>query len=267
MKIQTSYYSYEVYKMESAFLSCNILAKKSKIGNLKCDDNGYFEICLGAFNAYNDVGDYYVYTSNVESLINNAASLNRRAGKAALYGEFQHPKIRPGESNEAFFERALTVTEEFTSHHIKSVRLIDGKDHKGRDVKLSIGLVKPAGVHWESLDRSLRNPDENVAFSIRCLTRPYRMPNGTVAKELYHPITWDRVNEGGILEACKYNTPTLESFKEDVIITPEMLDSIESNPTSGISMESMKSTFTMIRTNLGWQKVQAIPTYSATHWK
>lgn len=253
--------------MENAIFSCNVLQRKGKYGKLKADENGYKEICLGAFNAYNDVGALYAYTPNVKNLLTGANQFTRQISKGALYGELGHPKRLPGESAEQFLERALTVSETNTCVHIKAIRIEDGKDHKGRPVKLCIGLVKGAGAHQSSLESSLNNPDENVAFSIRCLTRPVRTQTGQIAKELYHPVTWDRVLEGGIDVANKYDTPSMESSNLEIEVTPEMIDSIENSKEHAVSMESLKTAITMVRSNLGWQAVQSIPVHSATNWK
>lgn len=253
--------------MQSAIFSCNILQSKGKYGKLKTDENGYREICLGAFDAYNDVGDLYAFTPNVLKVLGSGSDFHRRISKGALYGELGHPKRMPGESAEDFLQRALDVAIGNRAHHIKTVKLIDGKDHKGRKIKLAMGQIKGAGPHGDALEASLSNPDENVAFSIRCLTRPIRLPGNVIAKELYHAITWDQVIEGGIDVANKYDTPSMESAKIDLTITPEMLDNIEKSKSGVVDMESLKDQISMVRTNLGWQKVQVIPTHSATNWK
>lgn len=252
--------------MQSVNFTCNILQAKKKVGELKVDEHGYREICVGAFDAYNDVGEYYAFTDKVRNMFAHNSQFNRRIAKSYLRGEVTHPERRPGESVEAFMRRALTIDLKNVSHHIKGIRLEPGKDEKGRPIIMTIALVAPSGVHHDMMQRMFDNPDENVAFSIRCLTSPVRLPNGGIGKGLEVPITWDLVGEPGIENANKYSTPSMESAKSDIIITPEMVDRIEKVDASFMGFESVKETCTRVRTELGWQKIQVIPTSSATHW-
>lgn len=263
--------------MMHANFGCNILKSQGKFGKLKTIDNGYREICVGALDAYNDIGELYVYTSSVERLLSPGSDFIKNMNSSFLRGEVCHPHRLPGESAEMFMGRALTIDLKNVSHHIRNVRIEDGKDENGRPVKLCIAEVCPSGVHHEMMSRMFDNPDENVAFSIRCLTKPIRLPDGSIGKELHVVITWDLVNSPGITNATKYATPSMESSKiavpdtkiimpEDEIITPEMLCNIEDNNVSSFGFESLKATTSMIRHNLGWQKVQTIPVHSATRW-
>lgn len=264
---------------QQALFTCNVLQSKGKLGNLKSDDNGYYEVCVGALDAFNDVGELYAYTPNVVSLFEPNGRLNQRlAQKNVLHGEVGHPKRMPGESAEAFMQRAITINESNECVHYKSVRIEDGKDEHGRHIKLVIAKLTPSGVHHAMMDKKLKNPDENVAFSIRCLTKPV-MIGGKICKEIFHVITWDYVNEPGIACATKYDSPSMESAKadiimpdneivtpdNDIILTPEMLTGIETKVSTMMGMESANDQIRMIRSSLGWQQVQVLPTRSATN--
>ena len=69
-------------------------------------------------------------------------------------------------------------------------------------------------------------------------------------------VCWDYVNEPGISLANKYAAPALEGMSEDIEIIPSMLDAAERHQSQhGVSMENAISS-TMVRSDLGWSKVQ-----------
>lgn len=248
-----------------AEFSCNMLQSRGKFGKLPTDDNGYREICVGAFDAYNDIGELYACTSNVMKLFGDNSDFNRRIENSYLRGEVGHPARRPGETAESFLNRALGIDLNNASHHIKKINLRPGKDENGRNVMLCIATLKPSGMKGEALEKMLANPDENVAFSIRCFTKLITLPDGREAKDINHPVTWDLVPEPGISIANKYASPSLESSK--IIVTPELLDMAVSGGSSLHGFECASPLATaIIKSNLGWQRVQTIPTHSATHW-
>lgn len=201
---------------------CTALVGTNKAGLLRADSNGYYPVVLGALNFNNSVGQIYPEAPAME-LLKNSSSFMRRVSNGYCRGEYGHPKKQPGMTFQDFMHRILTIEESMVSHHIKEVWVEKGKVlHQGRPVIAIMGQVKPAGPYANSLERSLENPDENVAFSIRSITDDYRV--GTqIQKHLREIVCWDFVNEPGLSVANKYAAPSLESFQEDFVIDEGML--------------------------------------------
>lgn len=235
-------------------IGCNILTGIGKKGNLNCDTNGYYEIALGAFDVHNAQGEFYPFTSELKQMFTNSAALMRRIQKGYLRGEAEHPAPLPGQSIDAFLNRWRTVRMDNVASHIASVRLSYEKDHRGKNIVVCYGRVKGSGPHEAGTNKMLANTEENVAYSIRSLTEP-RLVNGQKHKCITGIVTWDLVNEPGIELANKYQTPSMES-RDQLIITPDILNKAEQDPMAGLVGQESDMSLTMLRTALGWQKVQ-----------
>lgn len=218
-------------------LSNTVLVKKNKQGILKPDSDGYYTIVLGALNSYNSAGEYYVY-KGAEELFLNSSQLMQRIKKGALYSELGHPKPQPGQDFKSFYIRARTIEETNICAHIKEVWL--DKEYGRNNPELGnpemiavMGKVAPAGPHGDSFKRSMENPAENVAFSVRGITNNYRR-NGRIERVFEEIITWDRVVEPGIAIATKYNSPALEDLYAKDIMPEEfrkvVTDIVETRP-------------------------------------
>lgn len=199
--------------------ACTALAGSNLVGNLKADSDGYYEMVVGALNVFNSAGQFYVY-EEAKELFKSSSQLMRRVSRGALRGEYGHPKPIPGQSNEQFANRVMSVYEENACCHHKEITLdFDRvKDSNGRPVIAIISKVFPSGPMGPVLEKSLKNKNENVCFSIRAFTDDYR-DNGVVKRVLKSIVTWDLVNEPGLSAAEKFKSPALESFaKEDGLI-------------------------------------------------
>lgn len=199
--------------MSNVQFQCTALMGTNKVGKLKKDENGYYEVVLGGFNAYNSVNAYYPLDP-VKAMFEESHRFMRRIKKGVLRGEYGHPNRAHGESSDSFLARVSRIDERSVSHHIRDVRLdFDRvKDDQGRPIVAVIGWVKPCGPHGEALRQQFENPDENVCFSIRSFTNDSVNAMGILNKAIVEIITWDYVNEGGISSANKYSCPSLESM-------------------------------------------------------
>ena len=159
----------------SVRFACTSLAGTNKVGNLKKDENGYYEVVVGALNVFNSAGQFYVY-EQAKQLFESSSQLMRRVSRGSLRGEYGHPKMLPGMSNEQFANRVMSIHEENTCCHHKEITLdFDRvKDDQGKPVIAIISKVFPSGPMGAALERSLNNPNENVCFSIRAFTDDYR---------------------------------------------------------------------------------------------
>ena len=137
-----------------------------------------------------------------------------------------------------FYERNLKIEQTRISHHIRDIVFTDTKTPCGMPGKGNIVLVqawlKPDGPMGDALKKSLDDPEQNVAFSIRCFTKD-EMVNGTVIKQVVQIVTWDWVVEPGMKMANKFDTLNLESLD----FTPISLRSLrEYNNELSISTEA-----------------------------
>ena len=243
----------------SVTYNCTALLGTNKAGKLKCDKSGYYKVVLGAFDFKNSVGENYPFRS-AKNLFRSSSSLMRRVENGKCRGELGHPMRLPGMEYRDYMERVLRIEEKNVCVHIRSLTVdtnaIKSKDNK--HVVAVLGDVKPSGPYGVSLESSIKNPDENVDFSLRSIVKK-TFENGVVQKHLLALVTYDAVNEGGISVANKYNAPGLESLIDDYPITPAVLDEIEQNRyNSNISLELNNSDVEIIRTELGWSKVEVI---------
>lgn len=235
--------------------ACTALKGTNKKGILKPDENGYYELVLGALNFYNSVRAFYPLEP-AKKLFEESSSLMRRINNGALRGELGHPKKLPGMSMRDYISRILEIHEENVCCHIKEVRLDNEsvKDDSGRPIMAIIGKVKPSGPKGQSLKESLENPDEAVCFSIRSLTHDI-MVNGVLQKHLKTIVCWDYVNEPGISVATKWNAPSLEgvNLQEDLLIQENTMSAVaEQRKISGVSLESGGLDIEEVIEDLGW---------------
>ena len=257
--------------MNSIRYGCTALAGANKVGNLRRDENGYYEMVVGALNVFNSAGAFYEYEKSRE-LFENSSQLMRRVQRGALRGEYGHPKPLPGMTDEQFARRILTIYEEQVCCHHKEL-IIDFdriKDERGQPVIAIISKVCPSGQLGHVLEKSLNNKDENVCFSIRSFTRDY-FDRGIVRKVLQTVVTFDYVNEPGISLANKFMSPALESHGDELIVTRGALERAvtEAHKGNGVGMESVILTADELFKNMGWTNdtsANGIVTPSWTQW-
>ena len=227
----------------------------NKMDKIKPDSAGYRNIVLGGFNLENSSGVPYPLTDSVRSLFAVGGIVRRRLDKGLCRGEYAHPDISNMSNSEAI-RRLARIDENQVSHHIRAINLEAHKDDKGNDVVLTIGSVKPCGPKGPFLKESLDNPEENVAFSIRSFTTP-AMYRGKLARIVTDAITYDYVNEGGILAANKFTTASLEELLEQRIFSEEDFDNAIEE-LHNVALEEESTSIAMIKSNLGWQKIQVV---------
>lgn len=209
----------------------------NKRGVLSPDANGYYDICLGALNVFNSAGEYYTL-KGAEELFQQSSSFMRRIANGCLKSEVDHPKPTPSMSDEDFLRRILSIDGNNVCAHIKEVRLepVGGKD----GLVLIMGKVKPAGPKGQPLKEAFENPDENVCFSIRALTKDYRVGR-TNYRVLHHIETFDWVTEPGIHTANKWDSPSLETISEHIIAKRHLVNLVNIKPMGSVSLEASQA--------------------------
>lgn len=202
-------------------------AIKANVDNtkLEVDAQGYYKVTLGAFNVKNSVGEFYT-AEGIDDLINNQSTvLAKRLKGGYLKGEMGHPSMTPGMTIADFYARNQEIEMKNTAFHIRDIAFIPTTvpseiPGEGNIVRIE-AWIKPSGPHGDALKKALENPDENVAFSIRCFTAN-RTVKGITFKKVMQIITWDWVLAPGIKMANKFDTLSIECA-DYATISPEIL--------------------------------------------
>jgi hypothetical protein len=213
-----------------------------KEGKLPPDKNGYYTVVIGGLNCFNSVDEYYT-ADGARALFEDSSLFMRRVKSGCLKGELGHPKRQPGMTDKEYFDRILTVEETNVSSHFKEVWLDTdfGRNNPRFNNPNLISInakVKPAGDKAEQLRASLENPDEEVCFSIRALTKDYAV-RGQVYRVLTQIIAFDQVNESGLAQARKTYSPALESMS-DLVVSNKMVEDLIGSSAYGLATESNK---------------------------
>lgn len=203
-----------------------------KKGVLPCDENGYYTMPIGGLNVFNSVGQYYTL-EGAKDLFVSSSSFMHRVANGYLKGEVGHPK-RENMNLDQYMARIMTVEETNVCCHFKEVWLDEnfGKTHpelKSPNLVAIMAKVKPSGPKGVSLKESFDNPDENVCFSIRSLTRDVYV-RGVTNRILQQIITFDNVTAPGIATANMWAAPGLENYEEQVITQRNVENFIKNHP-------------------------------------
>lgn len=219
--------------------ACTALVGTNKVGELKCSEDGYYTVVLGALDFYNSAGAFYPNGASAQELFKASSSFMRRIASGALRGECGHPRMTPGMTMRDFMARCSDILETNVSHHIRRVWVdyTSVKGPNGQPCIAIMGEIKPSGPMGEALRQSLENPSENVCFSIRSFTRD-QMTGGVIHKHLLQIVTWDYVNEPGISVATKWKSPALESMDETSVTVDHLIAAQQLRQATGMSLES-----------------------------
>ncbi len=251
--------------MRVATYACLALPAVNSTKIMTPDDKGYYTTILGAFNVNNSSGIFYPLTDSVKALFETGGIVRRRLDSGLCKAEYGHPNVS-GMPMDAALQRIARIDENNVCAHISTIWLDATKDHLGKDIVLVIGKVKPMGPKGEYVLASLRNPEENVAWSLRSLINN-EMYRGRMARIVTDAVTYDYVSEPGIYTATKFYTANktdlaLESQQLNLNDTTSNLLFTDAdlqraiNSVPQIGFEDNSSTLTMIKTTLGWHKVK-----------
>ena len=197
--------------------------KPMKGKEIQKDADGYYKVRLGAFNVFNAKNAFYI-GEGVKDLINNPNSIfYRRLKKGYLCGEMGHPSMKPGMSIQQFIYRTSIIDQENIAFHIKVI--------------IVEGWIKPSGPKGKYLQEALDNPDRNVAFSVRSVSKD-KIVNGVIIKQTTSIATWDWVVEPGISNANTFdmlNNKNINTESLAVTIRPEDIEAMEASIRSDVT--------------------------------
>lgn len=242
--------------MSNVILTCQSLVGTGKMGTLKPDADGYYSQPVGAIGCYNSAGHFYTAEDVVKQLFQPGSMFYKRVERGVVRGEIDHPEWPAGMSAKEYEQRMLVIDPKNTCVHFSKFELDDKnyKDREGRPIVVIIGHFTPSGVKGEFLAKQLQNKRENVCFSIRAFTED-RYIGAVRHRRLLEIVTFDYVNEGGIYEAQKYKSLTLESHKE-VSVTPRSLSDALDRQVVHFGRESITMNKDDLFKSLGWNKME-----------
>lgn len=224
----------------------------NKVAKMQPDDAGYYRCILGGFNLANQSGLRYPFSSGIKAMFDTGGIVRRRLDTGQLRGEYMHPDLE-GMGLEQIMRRLALIELKLVSHHFRDIQLERKKDEHNREVILAYGSVKPSGPYGNSLEESLSNLEENVAFSVRSFSKP-GLDQGRRARLITDVLTYDAVSEGGIKLANQYDTANLESIADIPFGAVDINNAIRGAP--GVGLESSGQELKMVRDHLGWNKVE-----------
>jgi|ERR1035437_7183778 hypothetical protein len=239
--------------MSAVGFSCSALAGTNKVGNLPCDANGYYTMVIGGLNISNSVGDYYSY-DGCKDLFEGSSQFMRRISRGALRGEVGHPQQAPGQSMDDYISRILEIRETNVCVHFSEIWLDFDKmkDRNGRAVVAIMSKLIPSGPFGPMLEKSLKNPKENVCFSIRSFTDD-QFKGGVKVRNIRNIVTFDNVLEPGISIANKWDAPTLESLSNNLITKTQIQRVVNRECNSKVATENSKAQAMELITSFGWE--------------
>ena len=213
------------------------------------DSEGYYTVRLGAFNVFNSSNAFYTF-KGVKELVNNPNSFFwRRLKKGYLRGEMGHPKFQPGMSMPEFINRNAHYDMNNIAFFIKDVWFQYTEDKVNiagnhGNVVIVMGKIIPAGPKGPFLKQALDDPNQNVAFSVRSLSKD-EVVNGVIIKHTSAILTWDWVTEPGINNANTFDMLNERNINTESISNMLTIDIKESdieamleNTLPGINQES-----------------------------
>lgn len=190
--------------------ACSALVGTNKEGVITPDNNGYYRLCVGAFNIYSSANVWYGFEAS-KHLFDSSSSFIRRMSNGNLYSEEDHPQWPIGGKFEDYVARIKRIDPKNICAHIRDIEIVPGETGaNGTQIMLIYASVRPDRERGSLLKAALDNPDQNVCFSIRALCDDQYV-NGRIERTLTDIITFDWVVEPGISKANKYASPALEA--------------------------------------------------------
>ena len=213
-------------KLVFTYTNANVNKKKMK------EKDGWFHVNIGALNAFNVHGELYL-SDGIKEMINDPQTrIGQKLAMGYLKGEREHTKWEKNMTKMEYLLRLMHVEPTNVSHHIKSIEIEDtgipvGKGFKGNILNLSAWIKPDSGPIGQILLNDLKDPEINVAFSIRSITKE-TFVNGIKVKKIENLVTFGWVFMPGIPTANKFDTISREGvgIGTESILSTDVIDSI-----------------------------------------
>lgn len=182
---------------------------------VKKNDDGSFDVVVGAVNHFNSMGEFYTAEGVREKFFKANSYLMERCKGGYLRIESEHPVFKTGMTQEEWFQRLYSFDKVRTAGVITELWLEElsiKEDGTDMNIILIWARIMPLtdrelGV---TLQKDLENPNINTAFSIRSIIIKELVNLNTVCK-IQDIITFDWVSSPGIKKANAFYTAGMES--------------------------------------------------------
>ena len=201
------------------------LAGTGKRGRLIPNADGYYTMPVGGLNVENSTKQIYI-AQGAKQLFESSSIFMRRVREGRLKAEVGHPVREKGWSDDDYLNRIIKIVDSNVCAHFRAVWLDEEWGRKnpqyGRpDLIAIMAEVKPDGPNGDFLKKRFDDPDQDVCFSIRCLTRDF-YENGKCYRVIRHITNFDLVTEPGVAFATKWHSPGLESISDIQVFESDM---------------------------------------------
>ena len=190
----------------------------TKSGVMKPDAQGRYTVVFGGLNTFNASGIWFTLEES-DKMFSSSSAFQKNIAEGTISSENGHPVRPPGMEDEAWVERFLGLEEARFTNTVEKVWLDPDYAKKFNDKRIDkntvviMGLVKPAGELKHIIEDIIKNPNQNLCFSIRCITDTYTR-NSVKVKVIRGVITFDLVYSGGLIFSKKSFHPSTESISE-----------------------------------------------------
>ena len=179
------------------------------------DERGFYEVVVGCLGIPTRNNVVYDPDSVIECMTDPTSRFNICLRDGNLLAEYSHPVIESKED----LNRLLRIDEHYVSHVFGKIWTDDPIMIHGKEAIPIRALVKPCGPYGDVLEKSLRDPYINTAFSIRSLCLPSDGPDRSVEyRKVQMIITFDAVHAPGFDITSKRYVPSNESFEYKVSV-------------------------------------------------
>jgi hypothetical protein len=201
---------------------------------LEPDENGCYDVVLGCVGAPTRANVIYEPNSLIGAMADPSSRFNICLRDGNLFGEWGHPDIY-GDNGQQDIKRLLKIDESKQSHVFYKIWIDDVPINiHGAEAYPIRAKVKPMGPYGAYLEKSLRDPIANTAFSLRSLCMPEAGPDSKYEyRKIQLLVTFDAVGAPGYEIATKRYVGN-ESFEVDV--SRQQLNNVVHNSTG---MESV----------------------------
>jgi len=176
------------------------------------DEDGYYQVNLGAVNTYNNSGVFYKM-SNLQYHLSPESILGFRIQEGILKAEHDHPDFNNLNQRD-LVERIALLHPDRICGHIRKIQFTNtGRTERGWEkypIYTVSGWIKPEGPYGQYLEEYLSNPNENVALSVRTMVHESNIGNIRV-RDILEFSTWDYVHENGVTGSTQWHSVGIEN--------------------------------------------------------
>lgn len=243
------------------------VAAPTKSGVLKPDAQGRYTVVLGGLNTFNASGIWYTLDES-DKMFTASSAFQRNVAEGTIYSENGHPVRPPSmKSDDEWIDRFLGLEEARFTNTIEKVWLDSTYAKRFNDSRIDkntvviMGLIKPFGELKHVIEDIIKNPKQNLCFSIRCITDTYQRATVKV-KIIRGVITFDLVYSGGLIFSKKTFHPSVEHISAvDRGETLEIINKMKEDRLVQLTSENVNAKGIIADLNSEIEIVQSAPIF------